>query len=68
MWLKLTRDGDRLQLLIEDDGSVSKPLNPGHGVTGMRERVAELGGQLEIGNASHGGLRLCASLPRERMA
>jgi signal transduction histidine kinase len=68
VWLRLTRDGDRLQLVIEDDGNVSGPLRPGHGVLGMRERVAELGGELEIGNADRGGLRLCARLPRERVA
>jgi signal transduction histidine kinase len=68
VWLRLTRDGDRLQLLIEDDGHVSEPLRPGHGVLGMRERVAELGGQLEIGNADSGGLRLCARLPLGRIA
>jgi glucose-6-phosphate-specific signal transduction histidine kinase len=68
VWLRLTRDGDRLQLLIEDDGKVSEPLRPGHGVLGMRERVAELGGQLEIGSADNGGLRVCARLPRERVA
>jgi signal transduction histidine kinase len=68
VWLKLTREGDRLQLLIEDDGNVRQPLQPGFGVTGMRERVAELGGQLDISHAAAGGLRLCASLPRERMA
>jgi signal transduction histidine kinase len=68
VWLKLTREGERLQLLIEDDGRSSAPLRPGHGVLGMHERVAELGGQLEIGNATAGGLRLCASLPRERLA
>jgi signal transduction histidine kinase len=68
VWLRLTRDSDGLQLLIEDDGRVREPLNPGHGVQGMRERVAELGGQLDIGNAAAGGLRLCARLPRERLA
>ena len=68
VWLKLTREGERLQLLIEDDGRISAPLRPGHGVLGMHERVADLGGQLEIGNAAAGGLRLCASLPRERLA
>jgi signal transduction histidine kinase len=68
VWLRLTRDGDRLQLVIEDDGNVSGPLRAGHGVLGMRERVAELGGELEIGNAERGGLRLCARLPRERSA
>jgi signal transduction histidine kinase len=55
-------------LLIEDDGKVGGPLHPGHGVRGMGERVAELGGQLEIGSTDAGGLRLCARLPRERMA
>jgi signal transduction histidine kinase len=68
VWLKLTRDGDGLQLLIEDDGNVREPLRPGHGVQGMRERVAELGGHLDIGNAAAGGLRLCARLPREHLA
>jgi signal transduction histidine kinase len=68
VWLKLMRDGDRLQLLIEDDGNVGQPVRPGHGLAGMRERVAEVGGQLDIGHAEAGGLRLCARLPRERMA
>jgi signal transduction histidine kinase len=68
VWLKLTRDSDGLQLLIEDDGSVREPLRAGHGVQGMRERVAELGGQLEIGSAAAGGLRLCFRLPRESAA
>jgi signal transduction histidine kinase len=68
VWLKLTRDSDGLQLLIEDDGRVREPLRAGHGVRGMRERVAELGGQLDIGNAAAGGLRLCVRLPRERPA
>jgi signal transduction histidine kinase len=68
VWLTLRREGDRLQLLVEDDGIVREPLKPGHGVLGMRERVGELGGQLEIGTATSGGLRLCAYLPRERVA
>jgi signal transduction histidine kinase len=68
VWLTLRREGDRLQLLVEDDGIVREPLKPGHGVLGMRERVGELGGQLEIGIATSGGLRLCAYLPRERVA
>jgi signal transduction histidine kinase len=68
VWLRLTRVGDELRLLIEDDGSVREPLHPGHGVQGMRERVAELGGHLDIECAATGGLRVSAHLPRERLA
>jgi signal transduction histidine kinase len=68
VWLKLTRDRDSVQLVVEDDGHLSNPVRPGHGLIGMRERVAALGGELEIGTGTLGGLRLCARLPRGRAA
>jgi len=39
---------------------------PGHGLTGMRERVALLGGSLSAGPASDGGYEVCAVLPLGR--
>jgi signal transduction histidine kinase len=36
---------------------------PGHGLTGMRERVALLGGSLSAGPTSAGGFVVCAVLP-----
>ena len=36
---------------------------PGHGLTGMRERVALLGGSLSAGPAPDGGYVVCAVLP-----
>ena len=36
---------------------------PGHGLTGMRERVALLGGSLSAGPAPDGGYEVCAVLP-----
>jgi signal transduction histidine kinase len=66
VWLKLTREPDGVQLVVEDDGRVRGTLTPGHGLTGMRERIAALGGELLTENASEGGLRLRARLPRER--
>lgn len=38
-------------------------LRPGHGLTGMRERVALLGGSLSAGPAPGGGFEVCAVLP-----
>ena len=66
VWLRLTREADAVQLIVEDDGRLPGPLNPGHGLTGMRERVAALGGELHVEAAPSGGLRLRARLPRGR--
>jgi signal transduction histidine kinase len=66
VWLKLTRDRDAVQLVVEDDGALTSPVRPGHGLTGMRERVTALGGELEIGTGALGGLRISARLPRGR--
>ncbi|NKI36341.1 sensor histidine kinase [Wenzhouxiangella sp. XN79A] len=61
----LDRNGGRFVLVVEDDGRVRGPLQPGNGLTGMRERLDELGGTLDIGTSDLGGVRLTASLPLE---
>ncbi|WP_163511731.1 sensor histidine kinase [Fodinicola acaciae] len=44
-------------------GEVLKQTSGGHGVVGMRERVAMLGGELEVGPTDTGGFRVRAVLP-----
>jgi signal transduction histidine kinase len=47
-------------------GSAGPPVNehgPGHGLTGMRERVALLGGSLSAGPSPDGGFVVSAVLP-----
>jgi len=63
MDVHLSRDGERLRLRIEDDGHARLPLREGHGLTGMRERVDALGGELHIGPGIAGGVRIDAVLP-----
>ncbi|MFI0355242.1 sensor histidine kinase [Actinomadura sp. 9N407] len=47
---------------IEDDGrGCQEP--PGHGLTGMRERVAAVGGRLDLGDRPAGGFQVVAWLP-----
>ncbi|MEU6348410.1 sensor histidine kinase [Streptomyces sp. NPDC047072] len=59
-------EGD-MMVRVEDDGAgrPSRPSVPGHGLTGMRERVAALGGTLHTGPRAEGGFSVCARLPLE---
>jgi signal transduction histidine kinase len=54
-----------LQLEITDDGRRLPDASGGHGLTGMRERVAVFGGRLESGRRPEGGYALRAMLPLE---
>ena len=61
----LVRWGEQdLLLQISDDGlSAATPATAGHGLTGMRERLALFGGELSAGPATAGGWRVRATLP-----
>ena len=53
-----------LQIEVADDG-VGMPAQPalGVGLRSMRERAAEVGGELRVGPAAGGGVTVRASLP-----
>lgn len=56
---------DALEVSIEDDGSGAAAAGgaEGHGVRGMRERAAMLGGALSVGPLDEGGYRVSVILP-----
>lgn len=62
--ISIVRSSRGLQIEVTDDG-VSNSAAPsfGHGLTGMRERVAMHGGELEVGPLPEGGFRVEALLP-----
>jgi signal transduction histidine kinase len=54
-----------LRVVVSDDGSGHNGgrRSGGHGLVGMRERVAVYGGSLDVGPAPEGGFRIDATIP-----
>uniref|UniRef100_UPI003F4D76AB sensor histidine kinase n=1 Tax=Lysobacter firmicutimachus TaxID=1792846 RepID=UPI003F4D76AB len=61
--VEIRAEPDRLRVAIEDDGRVRGALREGNGLTGMRERIAALGGRLQLATNARGALRIEAELP-----
>jgi signal transduction histidine kinase len=63
-WVRIERGSDAARLTIEDDGHGAGDAPAPHlGLLGMRERVTLVGGELRLGSAAAGGLRVEAELP-----
>lgn len=66
VWIRVTYGPGNLRLRIEDDGRglpLGGPAVGGSGITGMRERLAALGGELRTGQRPGGGFQVTATLP-----
>ena len=56
-------EADTLHVEVTNDGNVAAPTQGGHGLRGMRERAAALGGDVTAGPAERGGWHVHARLP-----
>jgi signal transduction histidine kinase len=66
LWLKFERDAEgKLCFRARDDGQGTDALNRGNGLSGMQERLAQVGGGLTIETARGRGFRLEAWIPQE---
>jgi signal transduction histidine kinase len=56
-------EADTLHVEVTDDGNATTATGAGHGLRGMRERAAALGGDVTAGPAERGGWEVHARLP-----
>ncbi len=54
--IKLRQQEEQVQLTMQDNGKVSDSIKPGNGLTGIKERVAALGGKVDF-QADKSGFR-----------
>ena len=61
--VRVRETGDRLVVVVEDDGKGGASENGGTGLRGLHDRVAALDGRLDVDSPGGGGTRLRAELP-----
>jgi signal transduction histidine kinase len=63
LWITLRRNDTSIELIARDDGVGASTTRSGHGLDGMRRRLAEIGGSLDIETRPSGGFELRAVVP-----
>ena len=63
LWIESMKTEEGVEVRARDDGKGAKQLRAGNGLTGMRERVEQVGGLLEIESTPGTGFRLKLWIP-----
>jgi signal transduction histidine kinase len=68
LWLQFRQTGSAIEVLASDDGSGADHVALGNGLRGMRERLTQHAGSVDITTARGQGFSLTLSLPVEKPA
>lgn len=63
LWIDISEEDRTIRVVGRDDGRGAAPIEAGQGLTGMRERLASLGGAVEVDSPADGGFLVQATLP-----
>jgi len=64
LWIDARRVDGVIGIDARDDGNGAEAIVPGHGLRGMRERLTQHGGDLEVDCRPGAGFRLRLKLPQ----
>ena len=68
LWIDFRAAENGIEVRARDDGRGAKEVTPGQGLTGMRRRLEELGGRLQVASEPGQGFRVEAWIPLEGSA
>ena len=63
LWIRVVYEGEALRVEARDDGDGSDSADGGFGIRGMRERVAQVGGELHVATQPGRGFEVTALIP-----
>jgi len=65
LWISLVHDENGVAMIARDDGKGTSEVEVGNGLTGMAERLRQLGGELRIESSPGAGFNVHAWVPAE---
>jgi signal transduction histidine kinase len=65
LWIDVVQKDGAVEIVAKDDGRGADEVSPGAGLRGMRERIEQTGGQLDVATAPGAGFTLRAKVPLE---
>ncbi|MGH7720132.1 MAG: sensor histidine kinase [Gemmatimonadaceae bacterium] len=64
VWVELVVGPEGVEVHARDDGHGTETISPGHGLAGMRERLEQVGGRLDLQSTPGRGFTVRAWVPR----
>jgi signal transduction histidine kinase len=66
VWLEIDSDPDRIWVGVRDDGAAPASYSPGRGIAGIRDRMSQIGGTVELRSEPRVGFAVKLTVPKTK--